>query len=141
MKRRLLAVDCYGTGKYLGRMPGEIRVGAVSDFGDGVRRLVRDGDRTIGVFAHDGEFFAYLNVCPHMGGPVCEGVIIQKVETEVEPDGHVGLGRFSETDTHIACPWHGVEYDIRSGRCWSDPRLSLRAFEVTVRGDEVFLNV
>jgi nitrite reductase (NADH) small subunit len=119
----------------------EIRAGAVSDFEDGVRRLVTVGDRTIGVFAHAGEMFAYLNVCPHQGGPVCEGVIVGKVETELKPGGHVGLGRFSETETHLACPWHGVEFNIRTGVCWSDQRLRLRSYEVTTRDGEVFVRV
>jgi nitrite reductase (NADH) small subunit len=122
-------------------MSEEIRAGLVSDFEDGVRRILSFGDRTIGVFAHEGELFAYLNVCPHQGGPVCEGVIVSKVETEVWPDGTVGMGRFSETDTHIACPWHGVEFDIHTGRCWSDKRLGLRSFETVTREGEVFVRV
>ena len=122
-------------------MSGEIHAGAVSDFDADVRHMVEYGERWIGVFAHDGDFFAYLNVCPHQGGPVCEGVVIAKVETELTPDGAVGMGRFSETDTHIACPWHGVEFDIRTGRCWSDKRLRLRSFDTFVRDGEVFVRV
>ena len=116
-------------------------MGDVSDFGDGVRRILDHGQRTIGLFAHDGEIRAYLNVCPHQGGPVCEGILINKVEVEVKPDGAVGMGRFSETETHIACPWHGVEFDIRTGQCWSDRRLRLRSFEVIVRDGQVFIRV
>jgi nitrite reductase (NADH) small subunit len=122
-------------------MPEEIRAGEVSDFEHGVRRILTHDQCVIGLFAHDGEIRAYLNVCPHQGGPVCEGVLINKVETEVKPGGAVGMGRFSETETHIACPWHGVEFDIRTGQCWSDKRLRLRSFEVIIRDGEVFVRV
>jgi nitrite reductase (NADH) small subunit len=37
----------------------------------------------------------------------------------------------------IACPWHGLEFHVPTGRCLADPRLSLRVFEVSVRGDDV----
>lgn len=113
----------------------------MSDFEDGVRRLVSHGELTIGVFAHEDEFYAYLNLCPHQGGPVCEGVIIDKVETVVNPDGTGNAGRFSDTDTHLVCPWHGVEFDLRSGQCWSDKRLKLRPYEVLIRDGEVFVRV
>jgi nitrite reductase/ring-hydroxylating ferredoxin subunit len=141
MHSRHIAVDAYGSGKYRPAMAAEIRAGIVADFEDGVRRLITHENRTIGVFAHDGEFHAYLNVCPHQGGPVCEGVIVAKVETVVNPDGSGNAGRFSDSEAHLVCPWHGVEFDLRTGRCWSDERLKLRAFEVVTRDDEVFVRV
>ena len=43
-------------------------------------RLVLDiGETTIAIFRVRGRLFAYENRCPHMGGPVCQGLIIPAV--------------------------------------------------------------
>ena len=47
--------------------------------------------------------------------------------------------RFSETEPHIVCPWHGWEYDLRTGRCAADPRFALRRYEVVCREGEVYV--
>jgi nitrite reductase/ring-hydroxylating ferredoxin subunit len=39
----------------------------------------------------------------------------------------------------IACPWHGVEFDLVTGICRADPRYRLRSFEVLLEGEDVFL--
>jgi len=44
-------------------------VAKLSEFEDGDRRIVFVGDNEIGVFRHDGEFYAYSNFCLHQGGP------------------------------------------------------------------------
>ena len=122
-------------------MGEEVYVGRRDEFVDGLRRIVEIGDRSVGVFARAGEFYAYLNRCPHQGGPVCEGVIVAKAETEVNADGSGNRGRFSSTEKHLACPWHGVEFNLTDGICWSDPRLRLRPYEVVLRDDEVLIRV
>jgi nitrite reductase/ring-hydroxylating ferredoxin subunit len=46
--------------------------------------------------------------------------------------------RFSD-EVHFACPWHGYEYDLKTGECVGDRRLKLRKFDVVRRGDDVFV--
>jgi nitrite reductase (NADH) small subunit len=119
----------------------EVLVGGRSEFDDGGRRLISAGGTEIGVLLHDGEFVAYENRCVHQGGPVCEGKIIARVEA-VLGDNKTMLGeRFSGTETHIVCPWHGYEYDLATGECAADRRLRLRRYEVIVRGDEIYVVV
>jgi 3-phenylpropionate/trans-cinnamate dioxygenase ferredoxin subunit len=37
----------------------------------------------------------------------------------------------------LKCPWHGWEYDIRTGQSWCDPRdTKVKAYEVTVEPGE-----
>jgi nitrite reductase/ring-hydroxylating ferredoxin subunit len=55
-------------------------IGKLSEFQDGDRRIVYLGDHEIGVFRHEGAFYAYSNFCLHQGGPACEGLTIAKVE-------------------------------------------------------------
>lgn len=117
----------------------EIFVDQASRFADGDRRIVTSGALEIGVFRWEGQFYAYRNLCAHQGGPACEGVLMHKVEDVLGPDRTFQGQRFSESEIHFVCPWHGVEYDLRTGAAVADPRLRLRSFPVVVRADEVFV--
>src|SRR6202030_1041034 len=114
-------------------------VGKISEFKDGGRRIVFVGDQEIGVFREHGTFYAYSNYCLHQGGPACEGLTIAKVEERIMPDKTSKGLYFSDTELHFVCPWHGYEYDIRTGECVSDRKLKLRKYEVIQKGDEVYV--
>jgi nitrite reductase/ring-hydroxylating ferredoxin subunit len=53
--------------------------------------------------------------------------------------------RLSEgfVDAHtVQCPLHGAEFDIRTGKCISDPPYEdVQAFEVRIEGGEVYLKL
>jgi nitrite reductase (NADH) small subunit len=117
----------------------ETLAGTVSDFEDGTRRIVSVEGTDVGVFRHGGEFFAFENRCLHQGGPVCEGILIPRVEAVLGPRREARGERFSDRRQHIVCPWHGWEYDIRTGRCAADRRLRLRAYDVRCRDDKVYV--
>lgn len=121
-------------------MANEVFVGRVQDFTDGRRVMVTVGSREVFVFERDGRFHAFENVCRHMGGPVGEGMLVGKVEAVLDEDGALLRERFSTTEIHIACPWHGWEYDIETGVCAADPRIRLRRFDAITRGDEVYVS-
>ena len=114
-------------------------VGKASEFKDGERQIIRIGDAEIGVFRHEGEFYAYSNYCLHQGGPACEGLTIARVEERLRPDKtSMGL-YFSEKDMNFVCPWHGYEFNIETGVCAGDPRLKIKKFETVVRGGDLYL--
>src|SRR5215212_1042218 len=78
------------------------------------RFVIDIGDKTIGIFRVGGRLHAYENTCPHMGGPVCQGLIIPAVR-EVVNDQQVSTGyRFDESEMRIVCPWHGYEFSIET---------------------------
>jgi nitrite reductase/ring-hydroxylating ferredoxin subunit len=114
-------------------------VGKASEFQDGDRRIVFVGKKEIGVFRDGGRFYAYSNYCVHQGGPACEGLIIAKVEERIMPDKTARGLYFSDTETHFVCPWHGYEYDMKTGECVADRRLKLRKYEVVQKGDDVYV--
>ena len=114
-------------------------VGRASEIKDGDRQIVRVGDTEVGVFKDDGKFFAYSNYCLHQGGPACEGLTIARVEERLRDDKtSMGL-YFSETDMHFVCPWHGYEYDMKTGECVSDRRLKLKRYEVIEKGGDLYV--
>ena len=47
--------------------------------------------------------------------------------------------RFSTTEIHLVCPWHGWEYDVETGECVALRRYRLRRYEAVQRGDEVYV--
>lgn len=117
----------------------EVFVGSESDFEERDRKIIAQGDHEIGVFRVDGEFFAYENNCVHQGGPVCQGKILNRV-VEVLGEDKTSQGlKFSEEDVHIVCPWHGYEYNLKTGRHPGDKNVRLKPYDVKVRDGEVYV--
>jgi nitrite reductase/ring-hydroxylating ferredoxin subunit len=103
-------------------------VATVDEIPPGAKKIVEAAGRSIGVYNVGGEFFALLNRCPHQGGPLCEGLTHGFLRA-----GSVGEYRYSRPGEVVRCPWHGWEYDVRTGQSWFDPRVvRVRTYEVTV---------
>ena len=119
----------------------EVNVGAASEFDDPGRKIVGFENFEVAVFKLGGEFFAYLNQCPHMGGPACQGKIIAKVEEIIAEDRTSKGMAFSKTKMHVVCPLHGFEFDIRTGIHPGNPKARLRKIKVAVAGGDVVITV
>jgi nitrite reductase (NADH) small subunit len=72
-----------------------IRVAELADCPPGAALECTAEDRVVAVFNVDGTIFALDGVCPHQGGP---------------------LGKGSLTGTIVTCPWHGWQFDVRTGQ-------------------------
>jgi nitrite reductase/ring-hydroxylating ferredoxin subunit len=118
---------------------GEVLVGAVAAFDGGTRRVVVVGGVEVGVIFHEGEFFAFENRCAHQGGPVCEGVVVGRVESVLN-EARAEVGRRFGSTMHLVCPWHSWEYDLRTGRAVADPRFGIRPYRVVCRGGDVYVS-
>ena len=118
-----------------------VNIGSASEFADPGRKVVAFERLEVAIVKLEGEFFAYLNHCPHMGGPVCQGKMIAKVEEIIAEDRTSKGMMFSKTRMHVVCPWHGYEFDIRTGVHPGNPRASLRKLTVAVCGGDVIVEV
>lgn len=80
------------------------------------------------------EFFALADRCPHGGAKLSGG----RISNTVESDGP-GEYRVCRQGEMLKCPWHGWEYDIRTGQSWSDPKSTrTRSFAAgTIDGAEL----
>jgi nitrite reductase/ring-hydroxylating ferredoxin subunit len=110
-------------------------VAVAGEIAPGRRKIIELNGRSIGVFNVGGKFIAVLNVCPHELAPVCRGRLTGT--TLPAPPGEFRWGREGEI---LACPWHGWEFDLTTGRCLTDRR-KLQCFPITIEGDTLYLTL
>jgi 3-phenylpropionate/trans-cinnamate dioxygenase ferredoxin subunit len=104
-------------------------VARVGDIPDGGRVIVEAGGREIGVFNIDGQHYALRHRCPHLGGPLCNGVILGLIESTGPGDLTLDSSR-----KMLTCPWHGWEFDIKTGQSYWNPNgTRARLFPVEVQ--------
>lgn len=78
-------------------------------------------DTPILLFRHDDEVFALDDVCTHTGDPLAGGDL----------DGYT-----------VTCPWHGAQFDTRSGKNLRMPAVCpTRAHQVQVTNGDVFVTL
>jgi nitrite reductase/ring-hydroxylating ferredoxin subunit len=103
-------------------------VATVSEIAPGSRKIVEIAGRSIGVFNVGGEFYALRNRCPHQGGPLCQGRLAGTVASP-KP----GVYEYARDGEILRCPWHGWEFDLKTGQSWFDPAgTRVRTYAVTV---------
>lgn len=88
--------------------------------GDGEAKEFEIGDKVICVANVNGTISAIDNVCLHMGGPLGQGFV----------DGE-----------KIVCPWHGWEYDLKSGQLADDPKSKLAVYPVKIENGDVMIDI
>jgi 3-phenylpropionate/trans-cinnamate dioxygenase ferredoxin subunit len=99
-----------------------------SEIPPGTSKIVTAMGRQIGLFNVGGDFYALSNRCPHQGAELCKGWVVGLVQS----DGP-GEYRVTRPGEFLRCPWHGWEFDIRTGQSWCDPKsMKARNFKVQV---------
>ena len=103
-------------------------VASVDELEPGAAKRVAVAGRDIALFNVHGEFFALANRCPHEGASLCLGRMVPLIESD-EP----GQYRVTREGELLRCPWHGWEFDVRTGRSWCDPqRMRVKSYDVAV---------
>jgi nitrite reductase/ring-hydroxylating ferredoxin subunit len=93
-----------------------VTVARVEDVRPGTVRAVRAGEEEIALAHCDGGFYATQRHCIHLQGPLGEGRL----------EGCV-----------LTCPWHGWQYDVRTGENEFDRAIRLQTYEVEVADGEI----
>jgi nitrite reductase/ring-hydroxylating ferredoxin subunit len=121
-------MDVPGTGGVsASRMPKHV-VAEVAEIPAGGRKAVLVKGRPIVIFNLGGEFFGLLDRCPHQSAELSRGMV-SGIAISDEP----GVATCSRPGEFIRCPWHGWEFDIRTGQSWTDPsRIKVRPIPVNV---------
>lgn len=103
-------------------------VARASEVAPGSSRQVSAGGRDIALFNVAGTFYALANKCPHESGPLCRGAIVGLSTADVP-----GQYRLERPGEFVRCPWHGWEFEIRSGQSYVDPTSTrVRTFDAKV---------
>lgn len=117
------------------------RVGSSAEVPEGGRLVVDIDDITVGVFRFKGELHAYENSCPHSGGPVCQGRLVGRVVEVLDEARRVVDAVFDTDELHIVCPWHGVEFSVRTGEHPAQKRFRLREYPVEEVDGAVYITL
>ena len=103
-------------------------VAALAEIPPGTRKRVDVTGRPIVVFNVKGELFAVSNRCPHAGGSLEHGAQVGLLTASLPGDYS-----YSRQGEIIRCPWHGWEFDLRTGQSWCDPgKVKVRSYQVSV---------
>jgi nitrite reductase/ring-hydroxylating ferredoxin subunit len=107
-------------------------VAPLAEVPPGSRKLVQVKGRNVALFNVKGELFAVLDRCPHAGASLCAGRLTGLMSAP-EP------GRYEHTRNGeiLRCPWHGWEFDLRTGKSCAEPnKLWIKNFPVGVAAPE-----
>src|SRR5262245_31434397 len=101
-------------------MPDFVRVAGVSELEPGKMKAITVNGKTIALCNVGGTFYALDNVCLHRGGPLGEGYLEgEKVE----------------------CPWHGWQFDVKTGCASMSPGMKVPTYEVKIEGADVMVSL
>ena len=78
------------------------------------------GDKVICVANVNGSITAMDNVCLHRGGPLGQGVI----------EGN-----------KVVCPWHGWQWDPKTGEAAHNPNAKIAVYPVKIEGGDVLVEI
>ncbi len=115
----------------------DVIVAKASSFPDPGRKVFEVNGAEVGIFKLGGEFYAWENRCPHLDGPACQGRLLPCYVEALNEDKTSRGREYSEGDMNIVCPWHGFEFDIRTGRHPTNKNVRLKAVPMLVEGDDI----
>ena len=114
------------------------QVATTTELPVGSKKVINIGKRSIGLFNVNGAYHALPNLCPHQIGPLCEGNVSGTTDARAETGWKVEWVNEGEI---VACPWHGIEYHIPTGRCLAFPEISIRTYKVWAENDDIFIEI
>lgn len=98
---------------------GWIAADAALDLQPGGRKLVFVPDQEAVLLLNvEGTFYALENSCPHAGASMASG----------RCEGRV-----------LACPAHGLQFQLADGRCTASPQLRIPVYQVVQQGAQLWL--
>lgn len=103
---------------------------------DGGHAVVTVEGRSIGIYRLGDSYYAINNYCPHQGAPMCAGL----VSGTTLPSG-VYEYEYGNAGEIIRCPWHGWEFNIRTGKSLFSEKIWVKTYQVTVENGRVYVDL
>ena len=98
----------------------KLKVGPLSKLPAGAVGEVQTNDATYALCNVDGELYCLDGTCPHIGGPLGQGTL----------QGHL-----------LVCPWHGWEFDCRTGALDGDQAERVFTYPVIIENGEILIDL
>ncbi|MEM8549063.1 MAG: Rieske 2Fe-2S domain-containing protein, partial [Pseudomonadota bacterium] len=98
---------------------GWVAAGDAKTIPDGRARVVLAAGERVAVFRFGSEIMALSAICQHQNGPLGEGCII---------------------DGLVTCPWHGYQYDPRTGASPPPYTEQIPTFDVRLQGTQAWIS-
>ena len=98
-----------------------IKVATPDDVGEGEMYAIDVDGEPVCLTRVEGQIYAFTDNCTHISGPLNDG----------ELEGCV-----------ITCPWHGAQFDVRTGKVLRGPaRQDLYTYPVKVEDNAIFISL
>jgi len=75
----------------------------------------------VALFIVNGELFAFDNKCPHMGMPLCEGMILE--------------------NKFLMCRYHQWKFDLKTGVSTFAPNIYLKKYETRIESGDIYVKM
>jgi len=100
-----------------------IKVCSLSELPNNSQKIVPIGPHKVALFHFNNEITAIANACLHKAGPLGLGLVENKYD---------GL--------YVTCPWHGWEYNIKTGSAPPGFKDQQAVYEVKTEGDDILIS-
>ena len=98
-----------------------IKVATLDDVGEGEMYAIDVDGEPVCLTRVEGQIHAFTDNCTHISGPLNDG----------ELEGCV-----------VTCPWHGAQFDVRTGKVLRGPaRQDLYTYPVKVEDNTIFISL
>jgi len=97
-----------------------VKVASTEGIAPGSGIVAEVNEKSLAIFNVDGTFYAIDNTCLHKGGPLGEGDLAGDV---------------------VTCPWHGWEYDVKTGISVNNPSARVTTYPIVVEGADIKVEV
>jgi 3-phenylpropionate/trans-cinnamate dioxygenase ferredoxin component len=98
-----------------------IKVAKVDDLAEGATLALEADGELVCLAKVEGCIYAFTDNCTHISGPLNQG----------ELEGTV-----------LTCPWHGAQFDVRTGKVLRGPaRQDILTYPVKVEEQEIFIRL
>ena len=102
------------------------------ELSEGRHTVVTVEGREIGIYRVNGEIHAIHNYCPHQGAPICAGYV-----SGTTLPSEVYCYEYARAGEIVRCPWHGWEFDLKTGKSLFSDRVRVKKYTVEVHDGRI----
>jgi 3-phenylpropionate/trans-cinnamate dioxygenase ferredoxin component len=98
-----------------------VKVAELDDLDEGELIAVEIDGEPVCLAKVDGKVYAFTGTCTHIGGPLDEGEL---------------------DDDVITCPWHGAQFNVRTGKVLRGPaRQDIQTYALRLEGNSILVGL